>query len=427
MNENLDHGNFLELLLLISKFDPVLKLHIEDAINKSKAEGKGRGSLVTLFSKTTANNVIDVIHSLMKETLATEIRDAEMFSIQIDTTQDINVVDQCSIIIRYAKDRVYERLISLVNCISTTGEDLCNLICEQLKNNNIDISKCIGNCTDGASNMQGAYEGFNAWLNKVSPGQIHTWCYANVLNLIIADITQKTAEAISLFGLLNTCAVFLRESYKRMNVWREFSKFKFIAVVGETRWWAKDKILRKVFGNYNSTSSITFYVDVIQTFQDTSVSSKFNNDVRYKAKCILDSLLQFKTILIAQMFLCIFEETTPLSLYLQTRGMDIITAFKMVKNTADNILKITRSFDEVFQAAVNFVSAANKELEKRDIDIFIEPHLDDKRKRNTTISAKDLFRINVHNIIMDNVMNGLNERFLKNDNVYMCLLYTSLR
>lgn len=80
---------------MISKFDPVLKLHIEDAVNKSKAEGNKWGSLVTLFSKTTVNNVIDVIHSLMKETLATEIRDAEMFSIQTDTTQDINVVDQC--------------------------------------------------------------------------------------------------------------------------------------------------------------------------------------------------------------------------------------------------------------------------------------------------------------------------------------------
>ncbi|KAM4795991.1 LOW QUALITY PROTEIN: zinc finger MYM-type protein 1-like [Rhinophrynus dorsalis] len=155
-NEELDHGNFLEILLLLSKFDPLLKNHLDTVIKKSKKRhesatcSKGCGGFVTLISKTTVNTIIGVISALLKKGIAQEIRDAGMFSIQLDTTQDINVSDQCSIIIRYVTDVVHERLIAVVNCTSTTGKALCEMICDVLGSIEIDITKCVGNSTDGA-------------------------------------------------------------------------------------------------------------------------------------------------------------------------------------------------------------------------------------------------------------------------------------
>lgn len=35
-DDSLDHGNFLEMLILISKFDTMLKEHIDEAVIKSK-------------------------------------------------------------------------------------------------------------------------------------------------------------------------------------------------------------------------------------------------------------------------------------------------------------------------------------------------------------------------------------------------------
>lgn len=134
-------------------------------------------------------------------------------------------------------------LISIVNCTSTTGKGICDLVCDVFEKVGFDISKCIGNATDGESSMQGQYNGFNAWLNKVSPGQIHVWCYAHVLNLVTGNVTKKTVEVVSLFGVLNTCAVFLWKSYLRFNIWLDFNKLKYISVIGETRWWAKDRAL----------------------------------------------------------------------------------------------------------------------------------------------------------------------------------------
>jgi len=56
---------------------------------------------VTLLSKTTIDNIITTIQHQMKTTIAAEVRESGMYSVQIDTTQDITAHDQCSVVIRY--------------------------------------------------------------------------------------------------------------------------------------------------------------------------------------------------------------------------------------------------------------------------------------------------------------------------------------
>lgn len=97
----LDHGNFLEILLLLKKYDMTLNEHV-DKITKSAQEKaawhkstkvKGRGSSITFISKTTINLIIDVISVLMKRSISSQIQEAEMCSVQLDTTQDVSVQD----------------------------------------------------------------------------------------------------------------------------------------------------------------------------------------------------------------------------------------------------------------------------------------------------------------------------------------------
>lgn len=103
-------------------------------------------------------------------------------------------------------------------------------------NLNINPKDCIGNATDGAANMQGAYNGFSAKLSEVAVKQIHVWCYAHVLNLVISDITSKIVQSITLFGILHGCAVFIRESHTLMDIWITRNSKKKVCMIGETRW-----------------------------------------------------------------------------------------------------------------------------------------------------------------------------------------------
>ncbi|KAJ8263890.1 hypothetical protein GJAV_G00142760 [Gymnothorax javanicus] len=123
LNDNtIDHGNFLELIVLLGKYDICLREHLDDCVEKSRkmhqsSGSRGRGSLITLLSKTTVNSVIDALGHLIQESIARDVQKAGMFSVQLDTTQDINGHDQCSVILRYVTEAVQERLVAMVRCV----------------------------------------------------------------------------------------------------------------------------------------------------------------------------------------------------------------------------------------------------------------------------------------------------------------------
>ena len=119
------------------------------------------------------------------------------------------------------RESVEERLLAVRDSHFATAAELCELMKGVLANQNIDVSKCISDSTDGASNMSGQYTGFTAFLEKEFRGHIHTWCYAHVVNLVLCDATTINHASISLFGLLQQVAAFFRESYLRMDMWKE--------------------------------------------------------------------------------------------------------------------------------------------------------------------------------------------------------------
>lgn len=126
--------------------------------------------------------------------MSKEILKAGMYTVQLDTTQDISVVDQCSVIIRYVSDTtIHERLVGIVKCTSSKEIDMVELILKVFNSLNLDPKKYVGNATDGAANMQGEYRGFSAQLSNVANKQIHIWCYAHVLNLVIGDVTNTSS------------------------------------------------------------------------------------------------------------------------------------------------------------------------------------------------------------------------------------------
>lgn len=348
-DSSLDHGNFLEITLLISKYDSLLKSHLDKVVKKSlKCHNSGAqqgGGQVTFLSKTTINYILEIIAKNIKFTISNEVKDAVIYSVQLDTTQDISVTDQCSIILRYVNGTsVFERLVGMVRCSSSKGSNFVELLLKVLKDMNLDPKCCIGNATDGAANMQGVYNGFSTKMSEAAVEQVHIWCYAHVLNLVISDITSKIVQSISLFGILQGCAVFIRESYKRMDIWTTKNSKKKICTIGETRWWSKDAALTKVFGHFNEPEN-GLYVDLITTLDEIENNLGITPDARFKAKNLKEGLLKYETILTAQMYLRIFKKTTPLSKYLQGHGVNIIAAYKMVKQTLNDLQDVPVNFN----------------------------------------------------------------------------------
>lgn len=386
-DHNIDHGNFLELIILLGKYDVCLKEHLTECIEKSKkmhqSQARGHGAAVTFLSKTTVNTVISTVKCLIQETIAKEVAESVIFSVQIDTTQDITSHEQCSVILRYVTDAIQERLLAVVKCEASTGLYFVQMLTDVMEHFNLDISNCVSNATDGASNMQGQYRGFSTLLSSKAPNQVHVWCYAHVLNLVLADTTEMAISSGSLFSLMNDIAVFIRESYQRMNVWEQRSqdtRHRRLSTIGVTRWWAKDVALKRIFGSFGKPDQ-ALYIDVLMTLSVFQGQTNLKTAVRVKARGFLEALMRYDTVLTAQLFLRIFEVTTPLSKYLQSSGLDILTAHRMVMATQDTMKNMARDYKSVKQAADTFVQWANAQLMvEEDCELELEAELPQKRK-----------------------------------------------
>ncbi|OCT94381.1 hypothetical protein XELAEV_18012052mg [Xenopus laevis] len=174
--------------------------------NKKVAILRARGGLVTFLSKTTINNLIILMEKMVKENISKEVKDALKYSVQMDSTEDVGVMEQCSIILRYVTDKnVHKRHIALINVRNTTGEALFTSLKEQLKMLSLSVSDIISSAFDGAANMSGC-NGIQAHIRNVSCNSVYTWCYAHILNLVIVDIVQCVIPVKSLFGLLEKTA-----------------------------------------------------------------------------------------------------------------------------------------------------------------------------------------------------------------------------
>ena len=144
------------------------------------------------MSRSTIELILQIIATEIKNVIAKEIKIAGMFSVQIDSTQDVSAKDQLSIVLRYISqcNTVKENLYSMVDGHASTGEYYVGVLKESLESHQIDIKNCIGDSTDGASNMQGVYKGFSTLLSKEAKTHLHTWCHAHVLNLVMGDVTE---------------------------------------------------------------------------------------------------------------------------------------------------------------------------------------------------------------------------------------------
>jgi hypothetical protein len=291
---------------------------------------------------------------------------------------------------------------------------LAEHVIEILQKFQIDPKKCIGNSTDGAGNMQGEYEGFSAWLSKEAPNQIHTWCFAHQLNLVIVDITSSCLLSSKLFSLMNSLGVFINESYKRMNLYRELvndPKKRRITTVGETRWWAKAASLKKVFGNTISSDG-ALHPDVVHVLEKISEDPTYPANVRNQSQGYINQLTSFELIMTAFLFVKIFESTTAVSNYLQTKNANFVTAIGMIKLCTSDLKNLSSSFNEIRNRAIDFANSSNKILTSYDCDSLVSVEFSNLRgRRSADKNPVDSFKTSTFEKIVSQTETSIAKKF----------------
>ena len=160
-DKNIDHGTFLETVLLFAKHDNILKCHLENVIkkclqNKPDKHKHNRANRNTFISKTTVSSIIAIISKLMKEEISNSVREAGIYSVQTDSTQNITSTDKCLVILRFVRNNVEERLLVVVDSHSATGADLCDLSKEVLQKQNRRFQKHMRQCRWSSKHVEAA-------------------------------------------------------------------------------------------------------------------------------------------------------------------------------------------------------------------------------------------------------------------------------
>jgi len=146
----------------------------------------------------------------------------------------------------------------------------------------------------------------------------------------------------------------------------------------------------------------------------------FKGSVRYEAQKLSENLGKFETILIAFTFIRIFDITTLVSDYLQTSGLDILQAWRMVNKATENVEKISRDVSGIFKTAFNFVLQANLKLEE--VNISVPKSFSTIRSSRSATEGipgqKRNFEDSYHNAVIDAVLSCVRTRFSSHEKLH---------
>ena len=141
------------------------------------------------------NEVIEILAEMVRENIVADIKSSDVpwFTLLEDGTRDKNNRENVSIGIRYVKEgKVFESLLGIYTTKKLDAKTFTELTLDILEKNNIDTSRLLSQCYDGASVMSGKKGGVAALiqisLNRIVP---YLHCYNHRLHLIVVKMVSE--------------------------------------------------------------------------------------------------------------------------------------------------------------------------------------------------------------------------------------------
>jgi len=147
-----NNGNFLQLVQLLGKYDPIMKEHLRRAVKREISDH--------YCSKTIQEELISLLAKQIIESIVSGLKAAKYFSMILDCTPDVSKKEQMSFVVRYVENKngvvkPVEHFLGFQNPKKSTGEALCDLAMKTLQDLGIDSRDLRGQGYDNGPNMKG--------------------------------------------------------------------------------------------------------------------------------------------------------------------------------------------------------------------------------------------------------------------------------
>ncbi|XP_073034891.1 uncharacterized protein [Primulina eburnea] len=369
----------------------------------------------------------DIVSACATETINVIIRDVgdSLFSILVDESRDVSTKEQMSVVIRYvdSSGHVNERFIGIEHVTSTTSLSLKAAIDKMFSRYNLSMSKLRGQGFDGASNMQGKFNGLKALILKENPCAFYIHCFAHQLQLALIAVAKKNLPISNFFRVVGDVLNVVGASCKRSDLLREkHSDFIVEALergeissgrglnqettlqrAGDTRWGS----------HYNSLISlISMFSAVVDVLEIISEDDSCSPDQKTEAYNLLESVLSFDFAFNLHLMKHVLGISSELSTALQKKDQDIVNAMDLVQICKHRLQKMRDDGWDSFLEKVHwFCEQHYIDVLKMD-DMFTRWAPRGRPHRNPPeVTNLHHYRVDLFYGVIDMQLQELNDRF----------------
>jgi hypothetical protein len=170
----------------------------------SKSQICSRPGNAHYLSPESQNQLIDAIGDEVLHCIVQKAREANYFAVMMDETTDLAHLEQIAVVVRFCDDdfNAYERLLSITESPTVTGEHLAEILVNTIQRHNLDTRKLIAQTYDGAASMSGCNRGVQAVIRQVSPQAHFNHCHSHSCNLVIVKSVHSSVFGRTYFGVL---------------------------------------------------------------------------------------------------------------------------------------------------------------------------------------------------------------------------------
>lgn len=202
------------------------------------------------LSDNTIERRINDMAGDIREQLVEKLKKSPHFALQFDESTDVADCAQFVVFVRFEADESINEDILFCKALpaNTTGQYLYDTFLESTRDYEIDWTKCIAICSDGAKAMTGNQSGLVAKLKSIMPNVSWTHCFlhrqALAAKVLPSDLNDVLKEVIKVVNSIKGKA--LQTRLFRIICEDMGSLHKNLLYHTEVRWLSKGNVLTRV-------------------------------------------------------------------------------------------------------------------------------------------------------------------------------------
>uniref|UniRef100_A0A2N9IB86 TTF-type domain-containing protein n=1 Tax=Fagus sylvatica TaxID=28930 RepID=A0A2N9IB86_FAGSY len=207
-----NQGNFLELLKFLADHNEDIK-----AVTLRNAPENNM-----MISPAIQKDIVSAAAVETSNAIIMELGDA-FFSVLIDESRDISTKEQMAVALRYVdkKGHVVERFLGIEHVTDTTALSLKAAVEDLFCRHGLSLSRLRGQGYDGASNMQGQFNGLKTLIMKENESAYYVHCFAHQLQLALVAVAKNNNKIATFFNFVANVVNIAGGSCKRLDLLKE--------------------------------------------------------------------------------------------------------------------------------------------------------------------------------------------------------------